>query len=322
MGLLLALLSPADACDGVYTTDLLFEDLTAINEGMKLDGGGEMAQAGTRMEAGILCMAEPMTASLYAATYRALGVYNFENGDADKAALWFRVARELEPTYQYDIASMDLGSALYKTYDAAKVYEGLPPVALDGVRLVLPSGSKLVIDGRPLDEPKATTDRYHIVQQVGGDGAVRDSWLIEGNAFPANLVEEATLTLNEQKEADEQEKEKEKRKKRGDPEVLAGGYTSDEVVTITRERPALKTPMLLAGAAGLVAAGGVYGASYSARQGFDAASTEAELDAARTLTNTLVMAAGGVAVVGLGVGTFGILMAEEGPAGVTFQRRF
>jgi len=322
MSLLVALLAPANACEGVYTADLLFEDLSAVTDGMRIEGGGEMEAAGARMEGGILCMAEPMTASLYAATYRALGVYNFEKGDAEKAALWFRVARELEPTYQFDIESMDLGSALYKTYDAAKVYEGLPGVALDDVRLVVPSGSRLVIDGRPLDEPKATTDRFHIVQQVGGDGAVRTTWLVEGNAFPANLLEEATLTLNEQKDADATAKEKEKKKKKGGDEVLAGGYTSDEVVTITRERPPIKTPLMVAGVAGMLAAGGVYGASYTARQGFDAASTEAELDAARTLTNTLVMASAGVAVVGLGVGTFGILVADDGPAGVTFQRRF
>lgn len=321
MGLLLALLAPADACEGVYTTDLLFEDLTAVTDGMRIEGGGEMVKAGARMEGGILCMAEPMTPSLYAATYRALGVYNFENGDAEKAASWFRIARELEPTYQFDIASMDLGSALYKTYDAAKAYEGLPGVAVEGVRLVVPSGSKVVIDGRPLDEPKATTDRFHIVQQVGSDGAVRASWLIDGNALPENLLEDATLTLNEQKGVDAGVKEDNKKNKRGEPEVLAGGYTSDEVVTITRERPPMKTPLMVAGAAGLIAAGGVYGATFSARQGFDDASTEAELDAAMTLTNTLVIASAGVAVVGLGVGTFSLLLADDSP-GLIYTRRF
>ncbi|HJN75794.1 MAG TPA: hypothetical protein QGF58_17830 [Myxococcota bacterium] len=321
MGLLLSLTAPSSACEGVYTTDLLFEDLTAITDGMRDEGGGEMTQAGTRMEGGILCMAEPMTPSLYAATYRALGVYSFNSGDPDKASLWFRVARELEPTYQFDIESMDLGSALYKTYDAAKAYEGLPGDPVDGMRLVVPSGSKLVIDGRLLDEPKATTGRYHVVQQVGSDGAVRASWLVVGNEFPANLVEDATLTLNEQKDVDAAAKEDNKKKKRGDPEVLAGGYTTDEVVTVTRERPPMKTPLLVASVAGLAAAGGVYGASYTARQGFDDASTVAELDAARTLTNTLVLAGAGVAVVGLGVGGVGILLADEGP-GLTWSMRF
>ncbi|MCP4809825.1 MAG: hypothetical protein GY913_25405 [Proteobacteria bacterium] len=321
MSMLLALVSTSFACEGVYTSDLLFEDLTAINEGMKVEGGGEMEKAGARMEAGLACMAEPLTPSLYASVYRSLGVYRFNNGAADKAALWFRSAREIEPTFQFDVESMDLGSALYKTYEAARQYEGAEVVVMDGVRLVVPAGSSIYVDGKLVEEPGSTMDRYHVVQQVGSDGMVRASWLIEGNAFPTRLVEEATLTSNEAKEESEKEKEKEKESRRKkDAEVLAGGYTTDEVTTIQRERPPLKTPLIVVGAAGLAAGAGIYAASFSTRGQFDDATTVAELDAAQTLTNTLVLASGGVAVLGLGVGGFGMIL--DGGAGVGIQGRF
>lgn len=321
MSLLIALVSTSFACEGVYTSDQLFEDLTAIGEGMKLEGGGEMTQAGTRMEAGIACMAEPLTPNLYASVYRSLAVYQFNAGNADKAALWFRTAREIEPTYAFDADAMDLGSALYKTYEAARQYEGAEHVAMDGVRLVVPAGSKVLVDGRAVEEPSATLDRYHMIQQVGSDGMVRASWLIEGNSYPDRLVEEATMASNEVKETETKAKaeEKEKRRKK-DAEVLAGGYTTDEVTTIQRERPPLKTPLIVVGAAGLAAGAGIYAASFSARGQFDEASTVAELDAARTLTNTLVMASGGVAVVGLGLGGFGMIL--DGGAGVGLHGRF
>ena len=321
MSVLLALVTTSFACEGVYTADQLFEDLTGVGEGMKAEGGGEMAQAGARMEAGLPCMAEPLNPSLYASVYRSLGVYHFNEGHADKAALWFRSAREIEPTYEYDADSMDLGSALYKTYEAARAFEGAELVAVEGVRLVVPAGSKIYLDGKVVEEPAATLDRYHVLQQVGSDGMVRASWLIEGNAFPSRLVEEATMASNEAKEEKEKEKEKEKESRRKkDDEVLAGGYTTDEVVTIQRERPPLKTPLIVVGAAGLAAGAGIYAASFSARGQFDEASTVAELDAARTLTNTLVLASGGVAVVGLGVGGFGMIL--DGGAGVGITGRF
>jgi hypothetical protein len=323
IALLALYLAPGAAhagCHGTYTADQLFEDLQGVAEGMTLEDKTSIEPAGRRLKAGIVCAAEPIPGPLYASIYRSVGVYEFYQGKPDEASLWFRSARELEPTYAWDITAVEVGSPLYKTYEAARSYEGADEVLLEGVQLVFPSGSMLTIDGRSLEQPQATLERYHIVQQVAQDGTVRASWVVAGNSFPERLLEPVTLTLNEEKEEKEEEKREEKEKRRRkDPEVLAGGYTSDEVVTIQSERSPLRRPLIAAGAVGLAGAAGVYAASYGARQTFDAATTVNELDAGKTLTNSLVIASAGVAAVGLGVGVFGFMVDGQPTIGMTVE---
>ena len=308
------------ACQGTYTADQLFEDLQGVNDGMTGEDKTAIEPAGRRLKAGIVCVAEPIPGPLYASIFRSVGVYEFYQGNADEAALWFRSAREIEPTYAWDITAVEQGSALDKTYAAARSYEGAEEVLVEEVQLVFPSGSMLTIDGRPLEQPQATLDRYHIVQQVAQDGTVRASWIVQGNSFPDRLLEPITLTLNEEKDAKEEQKREEKEKRRRkDPEVLAGGYTSDEVVTIQSERSPLRRPLIAAGAVGVAGAAGVYAASYGARQSFEAATTVDELDAAKTLTNSLVIASAGVAAVGLGVGVFGFMVDGQPHVGMTVE---
>jgi hypothetical protein len=62
----------------------------------------------------------------------------------------------------------------------------------------------------------------------------------------------------------------------------------------------------------MLGAGGVYGIAWSSRQTFEAATTTAQLEAARDTTNLLVMASGGVFAVGLGVGYWGAILAGGG----------
>jgi hypothetical protein len=265
-------------------------------------------------------MGEALPAQLFPNVYRMIGVGAFAGGKPDEAVKWWRTARELEPTFQWDVNDMDLGSPMYATYVSARDGEGTTPARIEGKDLNIPAGSHFLLDGRPLSAPAATPDRYHLLQQVADAGGVRASWVITGNGFPDRVLAEQVASLNEVKEEATKEKEKKKKeKKKGEPQQLSGGYTTDDVVTIQRERPPLKTPMLILGGVGVLAAGGLYAASYPAAASFEAAKTQEELDAARSRTNLLVVASVGTLAAGVGMEWFGIVLDGGGVVGMTVE---
>lgn len=307
-------------CAGTYTSDQLFEDIQVMTYAIQGSDAAALAATGARVESGLVCMGEPLKPQLLAAVYRMLGVYHARSDTPDRAKLWFRIARELEPTFVWDVADLSQASTTFAMYEAARAYEGWEPEPVTGMELNIPANSKLLIDGRPLTRAEATLERYHLIQQVAADGTVRASWLVEGNTLPSQLLRDAAPTLNEQKEEVAQTRQQEKQsRKQKENQVLAGGYTTDEVTTVQRERPAAKTPLMLAGVATVLAAGGVYAASVPARERFDGASTEAELYQARTMTNSLILASGGVLLLGAGVGVTGVLLDGGGGVGLTLR---
>ena len=311
----------AAECENVYSADQLLMDIGVMADALREKQNELLAASGEALEKGIVCMAEPMPAPIFARVYRMLGASKVAGGDDETAALWFRTARELEPTYEWDIQDVEPGSHLWDVYLAARMFEANPAVQVEGKELSIPAGSRIFLDGRRLTEASATTERLHVLQQVGSDGTVRNSWIIKGNRFPPSLLADAVLTGNEVAAIEEEERQEEKANRRKKPaEELAGGYMSDDVVMIQRERPAAKTPLLVVGGAGLLAAGGVYAASYSSRNSFETATTDEDLAAARQLTNTLVLASGGVLLVGAGVGAWGMLL--DGGAGVGMTMEF
>ncbi len=317
--LFLATAQAAD-CDAVYTTDQLLADMAVMGESLRLKEAELLVASGEHVEVGLGCMAEPMPAPIFARVYRLLGVAKVFAGDDETAALWFRTAREIEPTYEWDVQDVEPGSDIWDVYLAARAYEATPAVPLEGWELSVPAGSRIFIDGRRLTEAAATLDRYHVIQQVGSDGAVRNTWLVTGNRLPKSIITEAVLTENEVIAIEEEERQEERASRRKkEPQVLAGGYTTDDVVLVQRNRPPAKTPLLVVGGAGLIAAGGVYAASYSARNSFDSASTEDDLQAAYTLTRTLVMASGGVLIVGGAVGAWGVWLDGGAAVGMTME---
>jgi outer membrane biosynthesis protein TonB len=107
-----------------------------------------------------------------------------------------------------------------------------------------------------------------------------------------------------------------------EPRRTAAGALNplDDVVTVQRVRPVMKTPLLLLGGASLLGAGGTYAASYLMHQRFEAATTTDEANQLKTSTNALVIASGGIAVLGVGLGYWGVLL--DGGVGLGLHRRF
>jgi hypothetical protein len=78
------------------------------------------------------------------------------------------------------------------------------PEAIPGKELNVPANSKLLIDGRPLTKAAATTERYHLIQQVASDGGVRASWIVLGNELPPNLLRDQQVTIADQRVEEEE----------------------------------------------------------------------------------------------------------------------
>lgn len=317
----LTLSSEAHAeCKAAYTVDDLLEDMDSMTEAMRDGEAPKLQVHGAELQAGLQCMGAPANPQLMASVYRMLGVYHARSDTIDQAPMWFRTAREIDPTYRFDISAVSEGSVTFTLYEEAGQVEGFDPVAVPGKLLSVPANSKLLIDGRPLKVAAATPDRFHLIQQVASGGGVRATWLIVGNEIPARLLRDELQTLNEQKEEEEavrQDRREQKRPRK--QEELAGGYTSEDTTVIKRNRPAAKTPLMIVGAATLVAAGGVYAASFPARNDFDSATEQAELDQARALTNAMVLASGGVLVLGAGVGAWGLLLDGNPTVGLSVR---
>ncbi|MCB9794187.1 MAG: hypothetical protein H6741_15840 [Alphaproteobacteria bacterium] len=318
--LLVGLLQPAHAadCKRAYTVNELLEDTATMNAGLREKDKQQIQTVGAKLRAGVECMGEPVPPQMWATVYRMLGVYYAWGDTPQEAPLWFRTARELDPTYRWDINDISTASTTYALYEAARSYEGTAPAEIPGKEINVPANSKLLVDGRPLRDAALTTERYHVIQQVGQDNSVRSAWLIMGNNIPAQLLKDAPKDADEGKDDPEVVASNGARRSRKGPQELAGGYTTDDVVLVSRTRPPAKTPLMVLGGATLLAAGGVYAATFPARDAFDSATNVNDLDAARDLTNTLVLASGGVLALGLGVGTWGLLLDGDPTVGVTF----
>ena len=301
----------AAPCAAPYTTDALAADLSAVQTALRtLDDAGFEA-AGKRLEAGLVCLDRPVAPGVWSAAYRYIGAWHFLiPGDERTARCWFRSSLELDPAYTWDADELDPAHPLRAVWDAERGAAAAEPVpAPDRTWAPLAPGARLLVDGRPAPAPAATLDRPHVVQRVTGAGAdtkLEAAWLVDGNLFPAELLAAPVATVAPPSLPDPH----------ASPPDTADdlGFSS---VAAVRERPPAKTPLLLVGAAGVVAAGGVYALSWDARQDFDAATTSADLRRLRDRTNTFVLASGATLVVGVGIGTWGVALDGGGRAVVS-----
>ena len=82
----------------------------------------------------------------------------------------------------------------------------------------------------------------------------------------------------------------------------------------------MKTPTLILGGLGVAGGIGLYAISFQTKKQFSEATTTAELERTRTLTNALVIGAGGAIVLGSGLTYLGI--ALDGGAGIQVRGAF
>ena len=299
-------------CARAYTGPELINDLSVMNAALRNLDEDAFKVAGKNLEKNIPCVRTPVQPQVFASAYRMIGAYQFLAGDKAVAARWFRVALELNPAYEWDVTEFPADHPIREAFLAERYRAGEAKVAVAGKVLNEPAGSKLMLDGKPLTKPAATTDRPHLLQVVGSDNTVRQVFLIEGNAIPEPFLraeEAAAVAL-----ATTGKKDK-------NAPVRADPNDPYAVQKIQRVRPKAKTPLMIAGGAIALGSAGIYGASFATRSSFDAATTTKDLEHYRSLTNTLVIAAGTTFAVGIGVEYAAIIIDGNGPA-LGFRGRF
>ncbi len=304
-------------CTQPYPGDQLVNDLQVMQLSMRNLDEVTFAAAGKRLDAGIACLTSAAPSPVFASAYRYIGAWHYLVGkDEQKARRWFRTSLEIDPTYAWDASELELAHPMREVFEQERQVAPNGLTKIEGKVINKPAGSSVTIDGRPLDEPAATVDRPHVVQQVGSDRGVRGSWLIDGNAIPAQFLRDELAPVPTEEPV---ATTKTKKPKKGQ-ESLTQPSEGLQVQTVERLRPPEKTPLLVGGVLGVLGAGGVYAASFATRAQFDQATTTEELERTRDLTNALVLTSGGVLLAGLGVTYWGIVL--DGGAGVGVGGRF
>lgn len=298
------------ACPEPYTGQKLASDLSQLGTTLRDQDMGKFVPTGQRVEAGLACADKVFPRMAYASAYRYIGVAKFRCGDEANARRWFRVALELEPTFNWDVDEMDFADPMRALFEEERAKASLPPTARPGQGLVQTEGAQWYIDGRTLNAPEATSDRPHLLQQVNtADQTVLQSFLIDGYGFPDSVLKATAVAAAETPA----KAKKDRTKKSNSPApVVSTNDDGYQVVKLERVRPPLKTPLIVAGGVAVAGSGALYALSYLSHQDFEASTTTDELLAAQKKTNMLVIASGSVLALGIGAGYVGVSL-DTGP---------
>lgn len=300
--LLLATAAYADCTP--YGADALVTDLQSLQLALRALDESSYNSTAEKLYKGLPCLTAAAPAPVFASAYRYIGTWYHLKGEDSTARRYYRSALEIDPNYQWDAGELDMDSPIRTLFDEERAH------ATDEAVLVrdhvLATGSTWTLDGRSLTKLAATTDRPHLLMKLGKDKAVEGIWVVDGNNFPPESYGSGTNTTPEVKAKKEKQ-------------VTKNVTTTSSVATIERKRPPEKTPLIILGAVGVAAAGGVYGYTFVTHKQFEEATTQADLDAKQSLTNALIVSSGGLLLVGLGVGYWGIVLDGGGAVGVSGQ---
>jgi hypothetical protein len=289
------------ACPAPYTADALGGDLSRMSDTLRTRQIDQFLESGKALTTGMGCINSPMAPVILASLYRYSGLYAHFAGEKEQARRWFRSSLELDSSYDWDISEVAGDDPIRMVFEEIRSSLDTEPQPVGGGReLKVPTGVRVMVDGRVLRKAALTLDRPHLVQVVDvATNSVVDVWLIQGNELPDSLLGDALVA--------------------GIGSVPSSG-SSLNVQRIQRSRPPLKTPALIFGGVGLVAGAGLYAASFPARANFEAATTAANLQKSRNLTNLLVLGAGGAVIAGAAVGYVGVSLSG-GPT-IHWARQF
>ncbi len=299
-------------CTRAYTDQELAGDLGTLTAALRNKDDGAIRASGKRLDDGLPCLRSAVPRQVLTTAYRYVGLYHHKFGAKERAQGFWRTELELDDTFEWDIAEVELGDPLRQAFEAARSDANAEPVAIEGKDLNVPAGSRIVVDGSTLEEAALTPGRPHLLQVVAeSDNSVRQVMIIEGNAIPDRFLMDAAVA--------DGGGDDDKKKKKGD------FVPTDDlsVQKVKRVRPAAKTPLMVAGAVVALGAGGVYGATFATRSKFDNATNTADLEKYKSLTNTLVIVSGATLVTGLSIEYAGVLLgATPGGAMVGWRRSF
>lgn len=304
---MLLLLAAAHAADcEPYGSDKLVNDLQLLQLGLRNLDEATLSAAADRVKTGLPCLATTAPQPVFASLYRYLGTAAVLAGNNDEARRYFRSSLEIEPSYAWDVAELDQDSPIRTVFEEERGRAEDEPRLVSGAALA--EGSWM-LDGHSLSQPLATTDRPHVLQKVDGK-TVLGTWVIDGNSFPPEALGNPATAKSTAKSTS-------KSSKTTGTSSKSSSSSTKSTSVVSRKLPPEKIPLIVGGAVLVAGAGGLYAWSFLARDQFDQASTLAEAESARTLTNGLVLGSGGALLVGLGVGYWGIALDGGAAFGIS-----
>ncbi len=229
------------------------------------------------------CLEDELTRHTAAELHRFEGLLAFVDRDPEHSPTAFAAARAIEPHYRFPETLVPSGNPVLQDYEAIDPRSAKVEVLAD------PVGGRLVLDGRTANQ--RPTSLPTVFQLVQDDGRVTDTaYLWPGDPVPPY------------------ERRPGPRVAVGPtPEPVPGG--GGGAASVVRRGPDKR---FLIGAGGaLLASAVLYGGAFAVHQRYDDPTTDIDrLNGIRTTNNTLVMASGATAVVGLGLGTTAFLVAR------------
>ncbi len=298
-------------CEEPYTAQNMVVDMQSAQMALSIDNPEGFTDAGVHLERGLPCLKEKVAPRGLAAAYRIISLTAFRKGDEPRSRRWARTARELDPDFGWGMVELE-GSDPYRgVFESERENGGASAVPVEGMRLLLPEGGELMLDGHLLKAAEATTERYHLLQHFSETDGHQQTWIINGNGIPAEFLEEGSVESTDDSAAA-------KKKSRGQVAEDAP-YAADDITVVDRVAPKGKKVFVATGLVGALAAGGAYAGSYFTRRSFDGATNSDDLTRYRRLTNGLVVASGGLLVVGIGVGWWGIALEDGAVLGRTWE---
>lgn len=176
------------ACEGIYTTDSLLEDLMRAEEALLYSDREGGFRAARQIEEGLLCYREVMTGStakqLYARVFRAIGAGLHMGGQEQQATTWMVAAVQMDPQFEYGLEDMSEGHPVWSVFRTLRALPIGEPQVYEGT--ILGPGTHYV-DGVQIQEPIAHEGQKHLYQRVIDD--VVQTKIMDGNRFPEDAVE-------------------------------------------------------------------------------------------------------------------------------------
>lgn len=315
------------ACAEAYSIDALVGDMEAVETFLRNADDENAGVAAHKLVEGLPCMGELLPRPLVGRTLRAVGGGLVASGDREVGAGWLRTAAEIEQVFDYGLEDLPEVHPVREVYADVKGASGGEAVAVPDAGLVT---ATVYLDGRKLIEPAARLERWHVLQI--DDGAKVRSWVIEGNTFPVDaLVSTAPVASGKKPKPTKPEpvaaapvpkptkvvepspEPALEPKPKPKPVALSNGP-----VTIERDRPWEKTPLMIGGGAVVAASGALWFLADRTLSEFKDVNDDDALDDLYSRTNRMVLAASVVAGVGVGTLTWGVIL--DGSTGVPAVR--
>jgi len=311
------LASPAWAdCAAPATSDKLLADMTTEEDFLRNGDNDAAGKAVGTLQNDVECLNEVLPAMIYPRVYRAIAGGLYVQGDLQHAQDWFGAAVAAEPTFDYGTEDLPPSNPILSVYGEQKRLGSDDPAPADG-NPAFKTGIDYYLDGRKLSAPVAVPHIPHVFQSKASDGFV-STWMIDGNSFPD--TEFAGSGGNQASTSGDNGKPP---KGGNDGQVAAtDGSTAtpksqkhatqntDGTVTIGRNRPPEKTPLMIGGGLVIAGAGGVFFLADQARNSFDDGKTVDEITKYEHKTNTLFVISCATMAVGLGTATWGVIVDD------------